>query len=62
MTAAAHIESFKRRNKGMYFEAPRKCWRCLENKPRAGGEYQPGSDRLHSGGWWCADCVRRAQA
>lgn len=61
MTTAATLDSLKRNNRSMYFSAPRKCWNCGDIKPRSGGEYQPGSDKLHSGGWWCADCVRRVK-
>lgn len=61
MTNVSRIAAFKCMNGAAYFSAPRKCWNCLEQKPREGGEYVAGSDRLHSGGWWCADCVRRAK-
>lgn len=38
------------------------CWRCGDHKPRQGGAYQPGSNPLRSGGWWCADCIARRAA
>jgi len=56
---AETIAAFKRRIEGEN-SGPRKCWNCGDYKVRAGGEYQPGSRPGRCGGWFCADCIRRA--
>ncbi len=59
MNRAETIAAHKRRTNGQN-SGPRKCWNCGDEKPRAGGDYQPSSRPGRSSGWHCADCIRRA--
>ncbi len=58
----SRTDPIKRESANRFFSAPRVCWRCGDHKPRQGGAYQPGSNPLRSGGWWCADCIARRSA
>ena len=59
MNRTESLAAHKRRTNGQN-SGPRKCWNCGDEKPRAGGDYQPSSRPGRSSGWHCADCIRRA--
>ena len=59
MNRTESLAAHKRRTNGQN-SGPRKCWSCGDEKPRAGGDYQPGSRPGRSSGWHCADCIKRA--
>ena len=59
MNRTESLAAHKRRTNGQN-SGPRKCWNCGNEKPRAGGDYQPSSRPGRSSGWHCADCIRRA--